>query len=257
MLAGDRWGDPGSGIRVWDLTSESVGVLEGSQGMTIWPHTFLGDGSLITGDNEGNLRQWNIEKGTSSLIEKSQLPAIRGLESLSDPHQFVAVFWSSSNPEASTTTELRVFDQANHTSRRITSHGNRVCFFALDSTKTLLMTGSWDGTFRLGPITGEEPHQLIVARAGASSFQFLSPSISPDGRWIAGEVMTSSGSMSTYLWRMPQGRPIHTLPHDEFLAHLKAQTNLRVGPDKAASTGYRIDTAPFPGWENQPPEIQP
>jgi hypothetical protein len=57
-----------------------------------------------------------------------------------------------------------------------------------------------------------------------------------------------------YLWHTPEGRSIHTLPHDEFLAHLRAQTNLRVVPDKMSNTGYRIDTGPFPGWQKLPPQ---
>jgi len=51
---------------------------------------------------------------------------------------------------------------------------------------------------------------------------------------------------------MPEGRPLHDLPHDEFLARLRSLTNYRVVPDETSPTGYRIEIEPFPGWENVP-----
>jgi hypothetical protein len=51
---------------------------------------------------------------------------------------------------------------------------------------------------------------------------------------------------------MPEGRPFHTLPREELILRLHALTNLRVVPDETASTGYRVDTAPFPGWQTRP-----
>jgi hypothetical protein len=51
------------------------------------------------------------------------------------------------------------------------------------------------------------------------------------------------------LWRMPEGRPFHALPHDEFLTRLRALTNLRVVAEKNSTTGYRLDHARFPGWD--------
>jgi len=47
-------------------------------------------------------------------------------------------------------------------------------------------------------------------------------------------------------------RPFHTLPRGEFMARLRALTNLRAVPAKGSSTGYRLDLAPFPGWEEVP-----
>ena len=44
------------------------------------------------------------------------------------------------------------------------------------------------------------------------------------------------------------GRPFHTLPYEELLTKLRAQTNLRVVPDPTAVTGYTVEPGPFPGW---------
>jgi hypothetical protein len=71
--------------------------------------------------------------------------------------------------------------------------------------------------------------------------------VSPDGSWIA-----TNTSKSCTFWRVPEGRPLQTLPREEFLERLKELTNLRVVADKVSSTGYRIDRDPFPGWEKPP-----
>jgi hypothetical protein len=77
------------------------------------------------------------------------------------------------------------------------------------------------------------------------------PAVSPDGKWIAAALAADAYS-AFGVFRVPEGRPLQTLPHDELLDRLRAMTNLRVVPDKASITGYRLDTAPFPGWEKVP-----
>jgi hypothetical protein len=49
---------------------------------------------------------------------------------------------------------------------------------------------------------------------------------------------------------------MHTLPHHELVAKLRSLTNLRAVRDPSASSGWRIDVGPFPGWANVP-EWQP
>jgi hypothetical protein len=247
LVAGDRWEVQESGIRVWDLESDSVRVLEKSRGMTIWAYAFPEEGSLFTGDYEGNLLRWNVKDGSSTLVEKSQYPAIQQLEALRDSRFLLALWASSSNLGPSWTTQLKLFDLENHTSRLITTRGNKVSGFALDSTRALLVTTSEDGAVCVGPLSGENPH--ILPTRGAVWW----PSVSPDGRWIVAAI--ERAAKPTYcLWRMPQGRPIQTLPHDEFLNYLCSRTNFRVVPDKTSNTDYRVDKAPFPGWGKIPAE---
>jgi len=73
--------------------------------------------------------------------------------------------------------------------------------------------------------------------------------VSPDNRW----VVSVAGS-EVRLWPMPDlaKPPLHTLPHDELIAKLKTLTNLRVVRDDSASTGWKIEVGPFPGWETVP-----
>jgi WD40 repeat protein len=245
LAVGDRWGNEESGIRVWDLASDSVRVFEQSKGMNIWRLAFSKDGSLFSGDNDGNLLQWNIKDGTSTVIEKSELPSIQGLQPMRDPRFLLALFASSSNPSQSWTSDLRLFDLKSHTSRSLAARGNKVNGLAFDSTGTLLVTTGNDNTIRVGPVSGEDPHMIVTQDT------IFWPAVSPDGRWIAASRDTPA--KPTYcLWRTPQGKPIHTLSHDDFLNHLRSLTNYRVVPDKSSITGYRLDTAPFPGWENVP-----
>ena len=77
----------------------------------------------------------------------------------------------------------------------------------------------------------------------------FSPKFSPDGKWIA-----SASGGEIRLWPMPDlsKPPLHTLPHDELLAKLRALTNLQVVEDAASPTGYKLDIGPFPGWKDVP-----
>jgi len=130
-------------------------------------------------------------------------------------------------------------------SRVIHSHGAWPATVAIDSTDQLLVTGDFEGTIRVGPITGEEPHLLFGHRGIVRSI-----AVSPDGHWIA-----SGGDDGTVrLWPMPDldKPPFHTLPHDELISKLHTLTNLRIVADPESPSGWRIDYDPFPGWEEVP-----
>ncbi len=89
--------------------------------------------------------------------------------------------------------ELILFDLAAHTSRRITTHGERLFVAAFDPSGRFIVTGDHDGIVRVGPVTGEEPHLLLGHHSMVESL-----AVSPDGRWIA--TATEEG---LYLWPMP------------------------------------------------------
>ena len=114
---------------------------------------------------------------------------------------------------------------------------------AADAEGRLLVTGDLDGVVRVGPITGEEPHLLYGHQS------VLGVGVDPQRQWIAS---SDDSSEIIRLWRVPEGKPIHTLPYDEFVKKLRSLTNMRVVADEKSSTGYRIQFDRFPGWQTVP-----
>ncbi len=152
--------------------------------------------------------------------------------------------WARPLPAVGAFEELVLIDLANRTSRPITTHGHRLFTAAFDPSGRLIVSGDVDGIVRVGPVTGEEPHLLLGHREMVSSV-----GVSSDGRWIASAAMTA-----IYLWPMPDVAkpPLHSLAHADLLAKLDDFTNLRLVPDPTASTGWKLEVGPFPGWKDVP-----
>lgn len=109
----------------------------------------------------------------------------------------------------------------------------------------IAVTGSSDGTIRVGRVTGDERHLLFGHGGGVVTI-----AVSSDGRWIA-----SGGVDGTVReWPMPDlsKPPLHALPYDKLLAKLKALTNVRVVEDASSPNGYWLEVGAFPGWERVP-----
>jgi WD40 repeat protein len=112
---------------------------------------------------------------------------------------------------------------------------------------SVCVTGHREGEIRVGRHFDENPHLLLGHEGPITDIW-----ISPDHRWLA----TLGGDDGFRLWPMPDlsKPPLHTLPHDELLATLEAQTNLRAVPDNGNYTGYRIepDFTAYRGWAEVP-----
>lgn len=230
------------GLGIWNLQSGDFRILQNSRGKQFSSLKYAPDGSLFSGDMDGNLYQWNLSNDTSRILGKGK-SRVSGITITGDGRYMAVSFLSAAMVDeiAHATSELVLYDLKRGTSFPIHSHGNRVYCVAFNPGGTKLITGDLDGVLRVGPITGESPHLLFGSK---SSIQGIV--VHPGGQWIAS---TESSPPAVRLSRMPQGKPLQTLSYNEFLSRLRSLTNVRAVPDGNSSTGYRIEYAPFRGWE--------
>src|SRR5262249_33084042 len=202
---------------------------------------------LYTVHNNGNVYQWNLERGTHRLIATSDLAPVRCsnifVVAKNSPDLLICL-GNAGGGDREVTSELKVIDVRKGTSYPILTHGNRVSAVAVDPSGTILVTGDIDGIVRVGPITGEEPHLLFGHHDIIGSV-----AVDPELRWIAS---SEGGNPVIRMWAMPTGKPLQTLPYDELLKKLSSLTNVRVIDDAKDPSGYQIQMDPFPGWKNVP-----
>jgi WD40 repeat protein len=196
---------------------------------------FTADGRLLTA-SEAGLQRWDLETGDSKLLAEDA----QGCIPFADGRRLLLrMFTGSRYQEAAA-----ILDLETDVVTPIDSHGDRIVSMALDPTGNIVITSSDDGTVRVGPVTGEEPH-LLLGHKNAFSL-----AVDPLGRWIASVVDRNT----ICLWPMPDlsKPPLHTLPRSELLAKLKSLINLRLVPDEESPTGWTLTHEPFGGWETVP-----
>ena len=221
-----------------DDTTNACVVNSPSLGPAQQPY-WMSDGSLISEGALG-LRLWDLDDGSSRQLRACRdglpvfgaTPDSRTVLTVTDPGGFA--------PGGRST--LLAFDIEAGVTRELTSHGNRLSAFAVDTSGTIIITGDKEGLVRVGPLAGGDPYLLY-----GHSQKVTSIAVSPDGRWIA----SASDDDTIRLWPMPDVSkpPLHTLPHDELLAKLRSLTNLRVVEDPDSATGYNLEPEPFRGEE--------
>jgi len=231
-------------LRVWDLeTGELVSypLWGGGERATdfdggIFDLRFSPDGTLYSA-GVGGLRRWDLAEGT-------QVVMVNAKESRMDLTSDGRFILFADGTGDYTLNSLRILDLESSDLRRITSHGDQIRSIAVDPTGEFIVTGSIDGTVRVGPATGAEPHLLLGHESNIDRV-----AVSPDRRWIA-----SAAGGETFIWPMPDlsKPPFQTLSHDELMAKLETSTNLRVVRDETSPTGWSTEIGPFPGWETLP-----
>ena len=224
-------------VRVWNLDTREVTLLDAGDGKPIGSLEFMPDGRLLS-TGPGGVRLWNLQEKTSTLlIETSAARAVPSTDG-----RYLLLFRAEARPGGAVGA-ASVYDVENKRSWDLSSHGSEITNVAWASTGQVV-TGSRDGIVRVGKVTGEEPHLLIGHESMVWGLQ-----AAPGGRWIA----STSDDGTVRMWPMPEGQPFHTLPHDELLDRLRNITNYRAVEDAATPGGYRLDFEPFKGWKREPP----
>ncbi len=238
-------------IRVWDLESGEVRTVD--RGQCGWPRPldFTRDGRLVyvghsdlseAASHSDGLQLWDPESGDSRLLLDGVMAFALGPED----ELAYALDWPDRTDEKE---KILTIEEVSRVDLRTGSVTKLPLPFVYEGVRaaavgrTVLVTGHVDGSVRVTPLGGGPPHLLLGHRD-----QVWGLAISPDGRWIA----SSSDDTTVRLWPMPEGTPFHTLPRDELLERLRALTNVRAVEDEESSTGYTLDLAPFPGWEEVP-----
>ena len=223
-------------VRVFDLDTGDVKDFEPGDGKDMTSVAFLADGGLLTSSYAG-LRRIDLKTGSSELLLTQPGVAFLGPDGR---HVLLLRTENAGFPEGTAS----VYDLKERRGWPLGTHGNRVTFMNWDPSGTRVVTGSRDGTVRVGPVTGEEPHLLIGHRAPIWGVR-----VDATGRLVA----STSEDGTVRIWPMPDGRPMHTWPRDELLEKFRSLTNVRIVQDASTSTGYRATSLPFQGWDRDPP----
>jgi WD40 repeat protein len=143
-------------------------------------------------------------------------------------------FWTG-EPGGPGVREVKVAPEADQFMQTY-SNRRRVDF---DSKRIVL--GRMNGDVEVYDLQGGPPHLLLGHKHIVQSV-----TIDPKGHWIA----SSDTFGERRLWPMPDGTPLQTLPHEEFLAKLTSQSNIRAVKDSTSTDGYSITNEGFPGFDH-------
>ena len=216
----------------------TVKSFDPGDGKDVVTVAFLPDGNLLT-SSFGGLRRIDVGTGSSELLVQQPGAAFLG------PDGRHVLLLRTENPNFPVGT-ASVYDLRERRLWPLATHGNQVTLMAWDPSGTRIVTGSRDGTVRVGPATGEEPH-LLIGHEGP----IWGVRVDPSGRLVA----STSEDGTVRIWPMPEGRPLHTLPPDALLDKLRSLTNVRIVADAVGVHRLSDDVLAIPGVGSQSTDL--
>lgn len=189
---------------------------------------FLDEETLLIA-TDSNLRMWNYKTGAQEIIREGEHGRI-------DTGKTCFTVRDGRN--------IWLYDRQTLKARRLALDSlSRFMPVAISADEGFVVMKEPDGTLCVQYLDSNRYHLLPCNDNNISDVW-----IDPGGNWIVS--INAMGHLS--YWPIPRGEPLHDRPLGEFLAILKAQTNIRVALDPQAERGYRYEHLPFPGWETLP-----
>jgi WD40 repeat protein len=219
-------------VRIWPAQGDagSGRVLDPGDGRVIEDINVTPDGLRLVASGGGGLRVWDLRDGAARNLDPEP--------SLSSDVSGDGSSVVYSRPDG----RLRTCSLPDGPCRPLPGEGWSGLAVAVHPGGRLAAAGDSDGTIRFGA-TDRPPHLLLGHGGFIPILAFH-----PDGRSLA----STSWDRTVRLWPLPDGQPFHLLPPEELLGRLQVLTNLRVVADAEAPAGYRLELAPFPGWQSVP-----
>jgi WD40 repeat protein len=230
LAVGGCWDCPAEQrfARVLDREGRLLARLEAGSGEIVHDLEFLTDTTLVVAGGSG-LRWWDTETGEARLLGDGT-------------HDRVAV--SLQGIVARNREGVWVYDRSTLAGRLLPDlDAPGLSALAIAPDGRSIATGTRGGAIRVRHLAEDRAHFIPGPGGLITSLQ-----IDPRGHWIT--AVTNDGEVG--YWPVPRGRPLHDRPLAEFLAILRAQTNLRVIVDPGSAEGYRESTLDFPGWRTVP-----
>jgi len=221
---------PSSRIRIWDLETGHIQELEPgypSRPLGLW---FLGENRLLASSKAG-LRIWDLESGEFEQLSNREHLDMGDL----DPQKR---FFVIDTPEGAT-----LWDLQEKTERILPIPSTGLWALAIAPNARFVVGGRDNGDVIFCSLDNDEVHLLL-----GHDLDVLAVQVLPGNR----EFISASADGTVRVWDLPVGPPRLSRPLKEFLATLRAQTNMRIVTDVETEDGYRIEYDRFPGWEATP-----
>lgn len=227
-------------IRVWDLETGEVRVLDPPKREFIASVDFTPEGDLVVASASG-VWLWNLDDGTNRRLREWKTVSY-GIAALSGDGKKLVSFGVDLSTNSSTPAVL--LDLETGEERELDAFGTKLSHAALDENGENVVTGGQFGEVQFGPTKGDQPPHLLLGHEGLVfevAFAF-------DDQ----QILSAGVDGTIRVWPVPEGRPFDTLSYEELLDRLRSVTNYRVVEDASTSTGYRLEAEPFKGWAEVP-----